>query len=170
MWEKGWGPTGWRVLSLALPFVIVGGVISLLLGIGGCTILGIETGRRNERAGTELFSLCVSLGAIAGVLITAVGGWQNPDTSERALAEGRLDLVSMARAWISNPDYGELIYQEQVSRLVRDVGGFSLAEGVRLVKLISKKKVDVIHAMREKFMAGAAEKDALKKMPCVSGS
>lgn len=69
---KGVGADGLAVLSLALPFVIVGGVISLLLGIGGCTILGIETGRRNERAGTELFSLCVSLGAIAGVLITAV--------------------------------------------------------------------------------------------------
>jgi DNA polymerase III, alpha subunit len=58
--------------------------------------------------------------------------------------------------------YGQLIYQEQVSRLVRDVGGFSLAEGVRLVKLISKKKVDAIHAMREKFMAGAAEKGCPK--------
>ena len=57
---------------------------------------------------------------------------------------------------------GQLIYQEQVSRLVRDVGGFSLAEGVRLVKLISKKKIDVIHAMREKFMTGAAEKGCPK--------
>ena len=53
-----------------------------------------------------------------GVLITAVGGWQNPDTSERALAEGRLDLVSMARAWISNPDYGELIYQGRAEDIV----------------------------------------------------
>ena len=53
---------------------------------------------------------------------------------------------------------GVLSFQEQISQIAREVGGFSLAEGVRLVKLISKKKVDAIHAMREKFMAGAAEK------------
>ena len=39
---KGVGADGLAVLSLALPFVIVGGVISLLLGIGGCTILGLS--------------------------------------------------------------------------------------------------------------------------------
>lgn len=54
--------------------------------------------------------------------------------------------------------YGVLSFQEQISQIAREVGGFSLAEGVRLVKLISKKRVDAIHAMREKFMAGAAEK------------
>ncbi len=46
-----------------------------------------------------------------GVLITTVGGWHNPDTSEKALAEGKLDLVSMARAWVSNPDYGQMIFE-----------------------------------------------------------
>ena len=43
---KGVGSDGLAVLSLALPFVIVGGAVSLLLGIGGCTILGIEMGRK----------------------------------------------------------------------------------------------------------------------------
>ena len=53
-----------------------------------------------------------------GVLITTVGGWHNPDTAERAIAEGKLDLVSMARAWISNPDYGQLIYEDRAEDIV----------------------------------------------------
>lgn len=51
--------------------------------------------------------------------------------------------------------YGVLCYQEQLAQIAREVGGFSLGEGVKLVKLISKKKVDKILALRDKFMAGA---------------
>ncbi len=43
------------------------------------------------------------------MLIASVGGYQDPDLSEKALAEGKLDIVSMARAWISNPSYGRLV-------------------------------------------------------------
>ena len=53
-----------------------------------------------------------------GVLITTVGGWHNPDTCEKALAEGKLDMVSMARAWVSNPDYGEMIYEDKTDDIV----------------------------------------------------
>ncbi|MCR5784611.1 MAG: FAD-dependent oxidoreductase, partial [Eubacterium sp.] len=53
-----------------------------------------------------------------GVLITTVGGWHNPDTCEKALAEGKLDMVSMARAWVSNPDYGEMIYEDKADDIV----------------------------------------------------
>ena len=51
--------------------------------------------------------------------------------------------------------------------MAREIGGFSIAEGVRLVKLISKKKTDKIHEMKDKFMEGAKkngcpEDDAVK--------
>ncbi len=36
--------------------------------------------------------------------------------------------------------YGVLCYQEQLAQIAREVGKFSLGEGVKLVKLISKKK------------------------------
>lgn len=49
-------------------------------------------------------------------------------------------------------------FQEQVAQIAREVGGFSLGEGVNLVKLISKKKMDKIHAMQSRFMAGAQER------------
>lgn len=46
-------------------------------------------------------------------------------------------------------------YQEQVAQIAREVGGFTLGEGVNLLKLISKKRMDKIHAMKEKFISGA---------------
>ena len=51
-----------------------------------------------------------------------------------------------------------LCYQEQMASIAREVGGFSLADGVHLVKYISKKKVDKIRAMKDQFMSGAKEK------------
>lgn len=51
--------------------------------------------------------------------------------------------------------FGVLCYQEQLAQLSREVGGLSLAEGVKLVKFISKKKQDKIDAMKDKFMSGA---------------
>ena len=53
-----------------------------------------------------------------GVLVSAVGGWHNPDTCEKALAEGKVDMISMARAWVSNPDYGEMIYQDRADDII----------------------------------------------------
>ncbi len=51
--------------------------------------------------------------------------------------------------------FGLICYQEQVAQIAREVGGFSLGDGVKLVKYISKKKTDKIQAMREKFLQGA---------------
>lgn len=51
--------------------------------------------------------------------------------------------------------YGLITYQEQVVFIAREVGGFSLGDGVKLVKFISKKKTDKIQAMQAKFMEGA---------------
>jgi 2,4-dienoyl-CoA reductase-like NADH-dependent reductase (Old Yellow Enzyme family)/thioredoxin reductase len=51
-------------------------------------------------------------------LVSNVGGFFDPDAADRAIAEGKLDLVAMARAWISNPDYGELIYEDRFDDVV----------------------------------------------------
>lgn len=52
------------------------------------------------------------------MLIASVGGWHNPETAEHALAQGKIDIVSMARAWVSNPDYGRLVYQGRADDIV----------------------------------------------------
>lgn len=62
-----------------------------------------------------------------------------------------------------NTTYGVLVYQEQLAQMAREVGSFSLEDGVKLVKLISKKKVDKIHAMKDKFMGGAKAKGCPKE-------
>lgn len=54
-----------------------------------------------------------------------------------------------------NNTYGVVVYQEQIVSLAREIGGFSLGDGVKLVKFVSKKKTEKIQAMRDKFMAGA---------------
>jgi len=45
---------------------------------------------------------------VDNLIVATIGGYQDLDTCERAIAEGKTDLISMARAWISNPDYGRL--------------------------------------------------------------
>ena len=54
--------------------------------------------------------------------------------------------------------YGIMVYQEQVSRLVNRLGGIELKAAFRLAKAISKKKSDMIEAMREPFLDGCVER------------
>lgn len=51
--------------------------------------------------------------------------------------------------------YGIMCYQEQLMQIALKVGGFSLGEGYKLIKFISKKKQAKIDAMKDKFMKGA---------------
>lgn len=55
--------------------------------------------------------------------------------------------------------FGQMIYQEQMVQIAREVGGLSLGEGVKLVKFISKKKIDKIKAFKEQFLIGAQAKN-----------
>lgn len=56
--------------------------------------------------------------AVPDMLVSAVAGWFDPDDAERALAEGKADLIAMARAFISNPEYGKLVYEGRKDELV----------------------------------------------------
>ena len=51
-------------------------------------------------------------------LVSNVGGFFYPEHAEKAIAEGKLDLVAMARAWISNPTYGEMLYEDRAEDIV----------------------------------------------------
>ena len=51
-------------------------------------------------------------------LVSNVGGYFDPADADRAIAEGKVDLIAMARAWISNPDYGDLLYEGRADDLV----------------------------------------------------
>jgi len=50
--------------------------------------------------------------------------------------------------------YGIMAYQEQVMRIVNRLGDIPLERAYKLIKAISKKKMDVIHAEQGAFMEG----------------
>lgn len=52
------------------------------------------------------------------IFVSSVGGWQDPESAEKALAERKIDIVAMARAWISNPNYGQLVYEDRKDDIV----------------------------------------------------
>jgi 2,4-dienoyl-CoA reductase-like NADH-dependent reductase (Old Yellow Enzyme family)/NADPH-dependent 2,4-dienoyl-CoA reductase/sulfur reductase-like enzyme len=52
------------------------------------------------------------------MVVETVGGYFNPAVSEEVIASGKSDLIAMARPWISNPDYGTLLYDDRAEDLV----------------------------------------------------
>jgi DNA polymerase-3 subunit alpha len=51
--------------------------------------------------------------------------------------------------------YGVIVYQEQVIQIFNKVGGFSLGEADVVRRAMGKKKIEVMVANKEKFLAGA---------------
>lgn len=58
---------------------------------------------------------------------------------------------------------GIMVYQEQVMRILNQLGGIELASAYTCIKAISKKKQAIIDRNREKFIAGAMENGLSKK-------
>jgi len=59
--------------------------------------------------------------------------------------------------------YGIIVYQEQVARLVNQLGGIERKRAFRLAKAISKKKTDMIEKEREPFVAGSVKNGVAEK-------
>lgn len=97
--------------------------------------------------------------------LIAANALYRPATLESGSAQKYLDCkrgeVAPVYLWGTynalHSTYGIMVGQEQLVQMAREVGGFSLGEGIKLVKYISKKKADEIHAMKNKFMEGAAK-------------
>jgi 2,4-dienoyl-CoA reductase-like NADH-dependent reductase (Old Yellow Enzyme family)/thioredoxin reductase len=47
----------------------------------------------------------------AKIAVLPIGGFTNPDWGEAAIASGKADFIGMTRAWISNPNFGTLVYE-----------------------------------------------------------
>jgi DNA polymerase-3 subunit alpha len=54
--------------------------------------------------------------------------------------------------------HGVMVYQEQVMRILNELGGIDLAAAYTCIKAISKKKEDIIAKNREQFVAGCVAK------------
>ena len=55
---------------------------------------------------------------VPDLVIGVIGGFHYPETCEKALAEGKADLIYAARAFVSNPDYGQLILEGREDDIV----------------------------------------------------
>lgn len=55
---------------------------------------------------------------VPNMIVSAVGGYFDPQDAESVLAEGKADLIAMARAFISNPEYGKIVYEGRKEDLV----------------------------------------------------
>lgn len=56
--------------------------------------------------------------AESNVSVSTIGGYFDPDASEEVLANGQADLIGMARGWISNHNYGQLLLEDRANELV----------------------------------------------------
>src|SRR5581483_7170787 len=54
--------------------------------------------------------------------------------------------------------YGVMVYQEQIMRILNQLGGIELSSSYACIKAISKKKHDIIDKRREEFIQGANER------------
>ena len=59
--------------------------------------------------------------------------------------------------------HGIMVYQEQVMRILNQLGDIELANAYTCIKAISKKKLPMIAKFRERFVAGARAKGLTKK-------
>ena len=48
---------------------------------------------------------------VPGLVIGVIGGFHYPATCDKAIAEGKADIIYAARAYISNNDYGQLVLE-----------------------------------------------------------
>jgi DNA polymerase-3 subunit alpha len=59
--------------------------------------------------------------------------------------------------------YGVIAYQEQVMRIARDLGGFTMGEADLLRKAMGKKNPEVMKAQRDRFVTGAVVRGISEK-------
>lgn len=95
-----------------------------------------------------------------------------PGTLESGAAQGYCDAkneyVEPEYLWGTydalKDTFGFIVYQEQVSKIARSVGNLSLADGVKLVKALSKKKIEKVRVFKDKYFEGAAANGCPKEV------
>jgi 2,4-dienoyl-CoA reductase-like NADH-dependent reductase (Old Yellow Enzyme family)/thioredoxin reductase len=75
---------------------------------------------------------------VNGLVIATIGGYQDPAIADAAVKEGKADIISMARAWISNPDY---------YKFVKEGRGEDIVPCLRCNKCHGRGKNDPFHSI-----------------------
>ena len=77
---------------------------------------------------------------------------------QRRQGQEKVEMLHPSLEPILRETYGVMLYQEQVMRIANVVAGFSMGQAEVLMKAMSKKKPEVMEAMRGEFMKGALER------------
>lgn len=82
-----------------------------------------------------------------------------------AVKHGRKEAVYLHPVLeeILTETHGVMVYQEQVMRILNQLGGIELASAYTCIKAISKKKEKIINKNRAAFIAGATQKGLSEK-------
>lgn len=87
--------------------------------------------------------------------------------SAQAYIDCKNGLVEPEYLWgtyeITKDTYAQLCYQEQVSKIAQKIGGLTLADGVNLVKALSKKKVEKVRKFKDRYFEGAKKNGCPKE-------
>ncbi|ACF07399.1 DNA polymerase III subunit alpha [Metamycoplasma arthritidis] len=93
--------------------------------------------------------------------------------AKRKNAHEPIPSISKAYDEIVKGTYGIIIYQEQIMQIVQAVANLSFSQADNIRRIISKKKVDEMHAVKTNFVNSAikngySEKDALNIFELIS--
>ncbi|MDO5725734.1 MAG: DNA polymerase III subunit alpha [Tissierellia bacterium] len=71
----------------------------------------------------------------------------------------QIEYIHPALEPILKETYGCIVYQEQVMRIVRDIGGYSFGRADIVRRAMSKKKMQVMEEERKTFINGSVDED-----------
>lgn len=77
------------------------------------------------------------------------------DFIERRHGRRNISYVHPGLEPVLKDTYGVIVYQEQIMRILHELGGLSLADALTTIKAISKKKAAQIEKRSAEFLAGA---------------
>ena len=87
-----------------------------------------------------------------------------PDYIERKHGNQTIEYIHPKLEPILRDTYGVCIYQEQLMKIAQEVCGFTLGEADVLRKAVGKKIKELLDAQKSKFIDGAVENGASKKV------
>jgi len=81
-----------------------------------------------------------------------------PSFAARKKGKEKIAYLSPELEPILKETYGIIVYQEQITQIVRAMAGFDYGEADLFRRAISKKKIDKLAALKEDFILGAIKK------------
>jgi len=103
------------------------------------------------------------------VPVGTIAGCFYPEDNEKLLAEGKADYVAMARSWISNPAYGECIFEGRPEDIVPCIRCNKCHRAAPNAPWISVCSVNPVYGIEDRAEKLVSPVKRLKKVAVVGG-